>query len=380
MATPSTRSRPRTDPGERRGVKRPLFLVLAATVLLVLWNVHVGRAEERLRVERSRVGRLLTPEERQDVPMAAVKVELGGRSLLYGRFEGLWRCREYHLAPADTQAIESLFQKLTEAEGVVVTSETSEAPTYGINTPETIRVYLCGRRVLEDPAGDVLFAFDIGKAIPGRDGGFVRRRGTKEIWAIDSNPRLELERPAPDLPPMLARGVVPRAWPGWRSGFQQVFVDRRASGFELTRSEIELEPEALQAGQVPWKWMLATETGQVEAASGPAVAYSLFLQKIPYVEVLPREERQAHGIATPAAVVTLAAAEGEPLEVILGPPRGDGRTPIWVPFTQTLYLVDDQVAELVAPDRARFAPGSEENPWDPYLRQATNPSLPSFNR
>lgn len=380
MAPPASRAEA-PDLEASDGVKRSLFFVVAVTLLLALWSRTIERDEERLRASRSRVGHLLTDSERADIPMAALRVETGGKSLLYGRLEGLWRCREYNLAPADSAAIESLFRKLTQAEGMVHTDEVEEAPTYGINSAETIRVFLCGRAVLEDPAGDVLFGFDVGKAIPGHDGAFVRRRGTKEIWAIDSNPRVELTASvAPGLPPLLERGCIPKTWPGWSSGFGQVFVDRPAGGYELYRRDVQIDPAEMKAGAVPWVWILDPGPSEVESASGPSSAYSYFLQQIPYRAVLPREERAQMPLDPPLARVMLAAAEGDPLEVLVGRPLGDGTSPVWIAFTQTLFLVDDEVAELIAPSKSLFAPGSEQNPWDPYLRQAAGGPLspPSF--
>ena len=349
-----------------------LGLLALVTLGLGLWVRRLADEEEALRASRSRVGHLLTPAERADIPLAAIRVELAGTSLLYGRFDGMWRCREYHLAPVDVQALESLFQKLTQAEGMVHTTETDEARVYGINTPETIRVSLCGRRVLEDPGGDVLFAFDVGKPIPGRDGAFVRRRGTKEIWGIDANPLEELTRTvAPGVPPLLEKGVLPRSWPGWAQQPDRIFVDHAATGYELQKRIADIDPAELKPGQVPWRWFLDPGPDEKETASGPTSAYSFFLQQVPYLAVLPREELPGAGMEAPVAVVTLAAPRGEPLEARIGRPRGDGTSPVWVPFTQTLYLVTDEVADLLAPSKSLFALGSEENPWDGYLRQAT---------
>ena len=353
-------------------MKRSLALMVLATVGLGFWMQRIADEEEALRAARSRVGHLLSPAERENIPLAAVKVDIGGTSLLYARFEGMWRCREYHLAPVDLQALESLFQKLTQAEGMVHTDETDEAAVYGINTRETIRVSLCGRKVLEDPGGDVLFAFDVGKAIPGRDGAFVRRRGTKEIWGIDANPRVELTQSvAPGVPPLLEKGVLPRSWPGWAQQPDRIFVDHAASGYELNKRIADLDPAQMKPGQVPWKWFLDPGPKERETASGPSSAFSFFLQQVPYLAVLPRDELPRMGLEQPTAVVTLAAPEGDPLEARIGRPLGDGTTPVWVPFTQTLYLVSDEVAGLLAPSKSLFALGSEENPWDGYLRQAT---------
>ncbi len=354
------------------------MFMLVVTVALGVWTRVIARQEEALRASRSRVGHLLKKAERSAIPLAAIRVDIAGTSLLYGRIQGTWRCREYHLAPADTQAIESLFKKLAEAEGMVHTDVVAQSKTYGINTPETIRVSFCGPKVLEDPGGDVLFAFDIGKAIPGRDGAFVRRRGTKEIWGIDSNPRIELTQAvAPGLPPMLEKGCLPKSWSGWSKEPNQIFVDHAASGYELHKRAVDIDPAAMRAGEVPWTWIMNPGPTEFETASGPSHAYSYFLQQVPYVAVLPREERERSGVDSPVARVTVAAHEGDPLEVHIGKSLGDGTSTIWVPLTQTLYLVQDEIAQLLAPEASLFASGSDQNPWDEYLRKAsgTEPHL-----
>ena len=124
-------------------------------------------------------------------------------------------------------------------------------------------------RSLEDPSGDVRASLEVGKSIPGA-GAFVRKRGTKEIFAIDVDPRAELEpRVAPGLPPLLEPGAVPESWSGWESGLVEITIER-ADGERtlLARRELELEPEALAEGRMPLKWILDPGPAEREAASG----------------------------------------------------------------------------------------------------------------
>ena len=302
-------------------MRRRLLLLAAAAVLLAVWERSLASAARRERAARSRVGRMVPEEERASMPIAALKLEGGGQRLTFGRVGGRWRCLELHQAPASRASIQSLVDKLTRSQGVVQTTDVEQAPTYGINTPATIRVSICGPRVLEEPGGDVLVTFDVGQAVPGRDGAFVRRRGTPAIWSIDANPHVELaERVAPGLPPLLEPGLVPRDWPGWTSGLVRVFVDfADGSAYELAKRPVELAPEDLQAGALPWSWVLLREGAERATANQATTAFTLFLERVPYLDVLDRAQRTALGLDTPRAVVTLAGYEEGPDPARPGP-------------------------------------------------------------
>lgn len=351
-------------------MKRAVVVLALLVLALGVWERALSAGAAKTRAGRSRVGGLLTKEEREGLPIAALRVELGGEHWLYGRVKGMWRCLDYREAPASPAAIQAVVDGLTKAEGVVYTADVAQSEEYGINVASTVRVALCGPHVLDDPNGDVLIAFDVGARIPGRDGCFVRRRGTKEIWGIDSDPRTPLEtRAAPGLPPLLEPGVVPSSWPGWKTGLQQVFVDLvDGTGYGLERQLLEIDPSELGPGKTPWVWMLDTGGDERRAAEGPATAFSLFLRRVPYADVLDRERRTELVLDPPHQTITLASSEGDPLQLFVGPPLPSGGAPVWVPFSATLYLVPDAIVPLLAPEIARFAEGSEENPWDGYLR------------
>ena len=285
---------------------------------------------------------------------------------------GLWRCLDYNQAPADASAIEGLVSKLTEAEGSLASDDVERAATYGINTKDAIRVAFCGQQALADPAGDVQAAFDIGFAVPGREGAFVRIHGRREIWSIDANPRLELDkRVAPGLPPLLDAAQIPKSWPGWQKGLARVFVDfAGGEGFELQRRGVALEPEELQQGRVPWVWILDPGPQELPAGELQATAYSLFLQFVPFREVLDPADRADFDLERPLATITLAPAEGEPLQLLVARRKGGGLGS-FVPWSGTLYSIDPQWLPLIAPDRELFEGPSDNNPWDAHLTQAT---------
>ena len=84
--------------------------------------------------------------------------------------------------------------------------------------------------------------------------------------------------------------------------------------------------------------------------------------------MLERERHAELVLDRPHHTVTLAGAEGEPLQVHIGPPLPDGGSPVWVPFSRTLYRIPEAIVPLLAPNPQLFQEGSEANPWDPYLR------------
>ncbi len=349
---------------------RPLAILLVLVLALAAWDVALERRRMRERAEESRVGTLFTPDETERLrKQPALRIELAGESHLYGRVEGEWRCLSYHRAPADGAALQRLLDTLARAEGIVHSSSVDEAPAYGINAPETIHASILGPRAL-DRGGDVQASFDLGKSIPGRGASFLRKQGTKEIWAIDGDPRAELEhRIAPALPPLLAPTVVPAPWLEESGGLARVTVERGVGpGFTLERRERALGPEELAGGKLPWTWVLDPDGSAQELPGEAASAYAGYVERAPYLDVLEGEKRAESDFEPPAATIVLSGREGAPLRLVFGSARPDRRVPLWVERSQALYLVAPEVFELCAPDPARLAQESEENPWSAALR------------
>lgn len=346
------------------------LLALAALLAGLLWVERslAARAGEA-RASRSRVGHLIAPEERAQLSLSALRLEHAGQPLLtYGRVRGRWRQIETHLAPADVSAIEGLVKGLLDAQGFVVSDEPSEAALWGVATPEGWRVSLCGPKVLEAPDGDVQLAVDLGASVPEDGGSFVRRRGSREVWAIDADPRSFLEPPVAGLPPLLEPYVVPRDWPGWGQGLRRIEV-RRAEGerFVLERRPVEVTPDELRAGKPPWTWILAPGPAERPAAELPAHAFSLFLQRIPFVDVVDPARLEELGQASGELV--LEGEDGSRLSVRLGAADAAGRALAWNDDTRTLFAVEAEVAPLALPGVQAFLEGATENPWDPWLRR-----------
>ena len=362
---------------------RPILVLSALVVVLGTWAAWLDARAEHARSARDRSGTLFTSEQADSLRKEpALRIELAGESHVYGRVGGNWRCWSFRRAPADGAAIARLIDGLARAEGVVHASTVEEAPPYGINAPETIRVSIAGPKALEDPSGDVRASLEVGKSIPDA-GAFVRKRGTKEIFAIDFDPRAELEpRVAPGLPPLLEPGVVPKSWSGWQSGLVEITIER-ADGERtvLARRDLELDPQVLAEGRMPWKWILDPGPAERDAATERAQSFVRFLERVPYVDVLDAERKADFGFASPAARVELRARAGEGFSLDLAPPSADGRIPLWIAANETLYLLDPRVATLLAPAATALAEGSTDDPWKGQLGdEETTPGLPGFPR
>ena len=351
---------------------RPLAILGTLVLVLALWDAALARRESRASVATNRVGALFTPEEAENLrKQPALRIQMRGENHAYGRVQGVWRTLSYRNAPADGRALQNLIEGLVRAEGFVHSRDVDEAAVYGINSPETIRVALQGPRAGQDPAGDVLAELDIGKTVPGREQTFLRRKGTKEIWAVDGDLRGPLERRlAPDLPPLLAPSALPAGWLEAAGGILGIDTVSAAGRFRLERHDRALDPATLAPGDLPWSWVIDPGAGEHELDVEVASAYASFLERLPYADVLEAGQRDTLGLAAPAVELTLTARPGDALRLAFGQPTSGGRVPLWVAATETLYLIEPDVFALIATDPPRLLSASRENdPWSAALRE-----------
>lgn len=343
---------------------------------LVLWDRALSQAAVAERAERQRVGRLIPSVEREAMQIAALRLEFGsGERHLYARVGGMWRCLTAFNAPADAQALQALIGKLSEAEGRVQSDDPEQGPTYGIGTNETVRVSFCGPNVLADPMGDVLWACDVGRSFTGGDGSFVRVRGSREIWALDVDPHVEIDaRHRPHLPPMLDGTIPSAAWASQRGGIERIFVDRRdGTGFELLRNPIEVTPGEMRPGVVPYEWILDPGESQQICHLQLATAFVFFSQTAPYEDLLSPAAADELGFDDPSydpwVTVTLDPVQGDPLRLLVGDPLPGRGVPVQNPFTGLTYEVSREVADLLQPSAQQLLDPQLGNPWEPYLRR-----------
>jgi hypothetical protein len=361
---------------------RPLAWLAGLVLVLAASDAWLAGRERRARDEERRVGPLFQPDEAENLrKQPAFRVELAGEQHAFGRVEGQWRCLSYHKAPADARAIQSLLDGVAQAEGIVHARTAEEAPAFGINTPRTLRVSIQGPRAMQDRGGDVLATLEIGNAQGGREGCFVRKKGTPEVWSIASDLRAPLERRlAPGLPPLLEPSAVPSSWLE-QGGAVRIVLARGAERTVLERRERELDPAAMQPGMLPWTWVLAGGgapehdlTLDVTLDEGVAGAFTGFLERLPYVAVLDAEQKDALGLATPAATVTLEPRTGAPLVLAFGTSAGEKPVALWVEAAKTLFQVSPETFRLALPAPSLLSAEraeNEENPWSAALRAAS---------
>jgi len=365
---------------------RPLVWLGGLVLVLALLDTWLAARETRARDEERRVGALFKPDEAENLrKQPAFRVELAGEAHSYGRVESQWRCLSYHKAPADGRAVQSLLDGIAQAEGIVHASTSEEAPAFGINTPRTLRVSIQGPRAMQDRGGDVLATLEIGSAQGGREGCFVRKKGTPEVWSIASDLRAPLERRiAPGLPPLLEPAAVPAAWLEQGGGAVRIVLARGTERTVLERRERALDPAAMQPGMLPWTWVLAgggASELDVTLDDGVAGAFTGFLERLPYVAVLDPERKDALGLGTPQATVTLEPRAGAPLVLAFGASDAQKPVALWVATSNTLFQVTAETLRLALPEPGLLTAEraeNAENPWSAVLRAAGSaPSEPS---
>jgi hypothetical protein len=359
-------------------VIRPLAWLAGLVLVLALADAWLAGRETRARDEERRVGPLFRPDEAESLrKQPAFRVELAGEQYSYGRVEGQWRCHSYHKAPADARAVQSLLDGVAQAEGIVHARTAEEAQAFGINTPRTLKVSIQGPRAMQDRGGDVLATLEIGSAQGGREGCFVRKKGTPEVWSIASDLRAPLEqRLAPGLPPLLEPSAVPGSWLEQGGGATRITLARGGERTVLERRERELDPATMEPGMLPWTWVLAGGGApelDVTLQDGVAGAFTGFLERLPYVAVLDAEKKDGLGLATPQATVTLEPRTGAPLVLAFGASDAQGRVALWVAASNTLFLVKAETFRLALPEPELLTAErdeKEENPWSAALRAA----------
>jgi hypothetical protein len=350
---------------------RPLLWLSGLVLVLGLADGWLAARAARARTADARVGTLFTPAEVETLrKQPALRIEQGNTQHRYGRVQGSWRCLSRFDAPADGRALQAWLDALLAAEGLVHARTVDEAPAYGINVPETVRVSIQGPRAAQDPGGDVLAGLELGLTQPGRAACFVRRHGSKEIWSVSGDLRAPLEAPrAPGLPPLLAPSALPPGWLEQGGGLVEIRLERNGARVVLRREERALDPEQVQPGAMPWIWVLETEDGASELDTRVAEAFADFLERLPYVDVLDPELRSTRGAGNPRAVLTLTARAGAPLALAFGTSGRGERVALWVEASTTLYEIESAAFDLAVPDPDRLRSTSgEEDPWSAALR------------
>ena len=241
--------------------------------------------------------------------------------------------------------------------------------SFGLGLSQRWRVTLCGSKVHLNDGGDVIFALDLGSRIPATGGSYVRPVSEDQIWAIDEDLTEVLERePGSKLPPLLDPYLVPVVWPGWQSGLRRIMLERPGKKpLELLRRDKARTEAEERSGLPPWDWIIREGASEKTADAKQAHFYSQFLLHAPYEGLLPPKQREALGFDKPKSRIRLEAVSGQTLELLLGAPTAQNRTPVLNTFSQCLYEIRRETESDLLPDAELLLDATKGNPWEERL-------------
>ena len=333
-----------------------LLLVVALLALGVAAERGLDRAESARRASDPAIERLVAVGRLAGSRVAAISVESRTGSLLYGRKQGLWRCREAFGATCDEARVRELLASFLEARGVQRASGPGAEAAYGLGPGERVTVRFHGPKAFEDPEGDVLIAFEVARA-------FVREVGSPRILEIDRDPSTLLAREREAIPPLVDPHYLAASLAGEFRGFREVAIaPRGGEPFTIAR-----DPAAPADADSAW---ILERGGRRERFPGWRVGGFVGLWLRGSFESFESPLRPAEiGLEPPAAVVTLAPETGEPIELAVGAPDLSHRVRVWNRRTNVVGVVPVEIAELLAPRAELFTDVSQANPWEAWLRK-----------
>lgn len=315
----------------------------------------------------------------RDEPVAGLSLAFGpaAPSLTYVRARGQWRCLAVWNAPADGTRIERLLSELIDARAVV-RAQSADA-TWGLDAQDALDLRLHGRKLLEDPAGDVLLSARFGhqSRIEGTTGflgvgSFARLGDDPRVLELAFDPERHIEGFSGEgLPPLLALRVAPPAFPGAGAPVERVFLERAEGTLELVRSA--RTPQVVEPGMDPnlaleFAWDLLGPQGPRAIPPLRGEAFATWAPRAPYDLLADPREGAAHGLEPPELRLTLVPAQGEPLVLEIGAADVLGRRWVLCPGTPQLARVSAETATMLMPDAAELSENSRPNAWDAWLR------------
>ncbi|HVS18465.1 MAG TPA: hypothetical protein VMT18_07690 [Planctomycetota bacterium] len=351
-----------------------LALVCAALALGVA--LTPGRAS----APEPEVVRVVDHLRTRDEPVAGLSLAFGVDTppFVFVRSRGQWRCLSVWNAPADGARIEALLGALVDAGGVVRAGASDGG--WGLDGEDTLVLELHGRKLLDDPDGDVLLSARFGK--PSLLAGVSRARSVGSFARLGDDSRvleLALEPTAlvgtstlEGLPPLLAMRVAPPAFPGAGGPVERVFVERAdGSALELVRSA--REPQLVEPGMDPnlaleFAWDLVDAEGTRAIPPLRGEAFATWTPRAPYDLLADPREFAAFGLERPDVRLTLVPTQGEALVLELSAADALGRRWVLCRGTPQLARVGPDVARMLTPDATELSDSSRPNAWDAWLR------------
>lgn len=340
----------------------------------------VGLAPERAAPPSPEVVHVVDHLRTRDEPVAGLSLAFGSGSppLVFVRSRGLWRCLSVWNAPADGARIEALLGALVDADGVVRADAADAA--WGFEGEDALELKLHGRKLLDDPEGDVLLDARFGKASLLAGVTYARSVGSFARLGDDARV-LELSfEPGPfigsstleGLPPLLAMRVAPPSFPGAGGPVERVFVER-ADGSALELARTAREPQAVEPGMDPnlaleFAWDLIDDQGARAIPPLRGEAFATWTPRAPYDLLADPREFAQFGLERPDVRLTLVPTQGEPLVLELSAPDPLGRRWVLCRGTPQLARVTADVAAMLTPDAPELSDSSRPNAWDAWLR------------
>ena len=352
-----------------------IALLLALLGGLVLANRALDRSRAETREQAVRVRRLVTEQQFRDRPIALVRLGTGdGRTFLYQRAAGLWRCMSWRGAPALGARIESLVGSLLDAQGVVLSERPARPSDFGFDLPSMRTLWLQGPKAdAADPLSDLILGCDFGAALGGREGCYVRPHGQSAIWSVDVDPGADLGRDDTGArPPLVDTKLVSEAWPGGSPRIRTIRVSRPGQpDFELELRKLELDSAALMAGTPPFEWVLHRFGAEETPTQIVAVAYTSYLLNTEWRDIVDPALAGRLGARSPTAAVTIfPGAAGNPLSLQLLPGTSPaGRPVVLNTHAQLLYEIEPDQVPLLFPVDGQFAADVGVNPWENLVGQ-----------
>lgn len=337
---------------------RTLLVLALVAAGLAAADRLIARREAARRDPREKLGRLLPPVQRVAAgELRRVLVEISGQRFEYLLREALWRCPDHHQAVARTASIESLWRKLTEAEGIAQTSDPAHETSFGLGPDQRTVV------AFFDAAGEAIAEVSLGRVEPGAS--FARRAPSPAIWALDVDPLVELERMDPALPPLLEPWVIPESLqhPS-RQALRVRLTEQGAVRFALERHRLERTVEELRQGLPPFEWRIHRGDIVETPPAGSVEAYLGFLWRLPFERIL---EGPAPQESSARAAITFEPSEGAPLEILVLARHPSG-TSVFLAETGLTMALAPAVADLLLPSPEMLLQATEENPWGAFLR------------
>jgi hypothetical protein len=343
-------------------------VLLGLAVGLFAWDRALLDDERAARETANRIGRLIPREAREGLEVGGLTLQSGaGAAHAYALGDdGNWRCTSLHDALCEKDRIDQLLRELLEAEGVVQAADRPREREFGFGQDATWTLGVHARG-----AAAPAFTVEIGGAMPDPARCFARLAPRPQVWEIDVDLRKYFDLPPGyTLPPLVDPRVVPRAWLTASKRLDRIAVRGPGVDYALQVRERQVSEDDLKRGVRPYQWFLIEKDRETACPDLVAAQYTSYLFQVPFTTVADAAQvPQRGGTMEPAATVSFIPEEGEPLEIRVGAPAGNGFGYLFCTFSGSLIEVRAELVNLMFPEPATLLADTQQTPWDRYLQR-----------